>query len=84
MNEKTESNKEDTMGIEGQSLAELMKLHEMYLSNFNFKKENGMLTDENKVSMMQKMDRIFEIIEARSSGKKRSIDDIDNNSNNVS
>ena len=72
------------MGVEEQSLAELMKLHKMYLSNFNFKKENGMLTDENKVSMMQKMDHIFEIIEDRSSGKKRSIDDVDNNSNNVS
>ena len=72
------------MGIEEQSLAELMKLHKMYLANFNFKKENGMLTDENKVSMMQKMDRIFDIIEDRSSGKKRSIDDVDNNSNNVS
>ena len=84
VNEKKNSSKDDMMGIEEQSLAELMKLHEMYLANFNLKKENGMLTDENKVSMMQKMDRIFEIIEDRSSGKKRSIDDVDNNSNNVS
>ena len=84
VNDKKETSKDDMMGIEDQSLAELMQLHEMYLSNFNFKKDNGMLTDDTKVSMMQKMDRIFEIIEARSSGKKRSIDDIDNNSNNVS
>ena len=84
VNEKKDSSKDDMMGIEEQSLADLMKLHEMYLANFTFKKENGMLTDENKVSMMQKMDRIFEIIEDRSSGMKRSIDDVDNNSNNVS
>ena len=84
VNDKKETSKDDMMGIEDQSLAELMQLHEMYLSNFNFKKDNGMLTDDTKVSMMQKMDCIFEIIEARSSGKKRSIDDIDNNSNNVS
>ena len=72
------------MVIEEQSLAELMKLHEMYLENFNFKKENGMMTQAVKVKMMSKMDRIFEIIEERSAGKKRSLNEVDNISNNIS
>ena len=83
VNVKQESSKED-MAIEEQSLAELMKLHEMYLSNFNFKKDNGMMTEDVKVKMMNKMDRILEIIEERSAGKKRSIDEVDNISNKVS
>ena len=83
VNEKKDAVKDDK-SIEGQSLPELMKLHEMYLANFNFKKDNGMMTDEVKIGMMNKMERIFEIIEERSAGKKRTLDDIDNSSNNVS
>ena len=74
----------DNKSIEDQSLSELMKLHEIYLANFNFKKENGMMTDEVKISMMNKMERIFEIIEERSVGKKRTFDNLDNGSNTVS
>ena len=61
-----------------------MKLHEMYLANLILKRDNGMLTEDNKDSMMKRMDCIFEIIEEWSSAKKRSIDGVDNNSNNVS
>ena len=85
VNKKKDRDREkDDKSLENQSLPELMKLHEMYLANFNFKKENGMMTDEVKIGMMNKMERIFEIIEERSAGKKRSIDEVDSSSNNVS
>ena len=81
---ETKDTVKDNKSIEDQSLPELMKRHEIYLANFNFKKENGMMTDEVKISMMNKMERIFEIIEERSVGKKRTFDDLDNSSNTVS
>ena len=83
VNEKKDREKDDKY-LENQSLHELMKLHEMYLANFNFKKENGMMTDEVKIGMMNKMEQIFEVIEERSAGKKRSFDEVDSSSNNVS
>ena len=43
-----------------------------------------MITDEVKIGMMNKMERIFEIIQERSVGKKRTFDDLDNSSNTVS
>ena len=43
-----------------------------------------MMTDEVKVAMMGKMERIFEIIEERSVVKKRSFAVMDSSNNNVS
>ena len=42
------------------------------------------MTAEVKVSMMNNMDHMFEIIEERSTTKKCSIDEADNISNNAS
>ena len=83
VNEKNDTVKED-QAIERQSLPELMKLHEIYLANFNFKKDNGMLIEEGKISIMNKIERIFDTIEERSNSKKRGIDAVGNSKENIS
>ena len=70
--------------IEDQSLDDLMKLYEMYMTNFKFHKENGTLSEEREKSMIEKIDKIFEIIEDRTSNNKRARSNSDNDNNVVS
>ena len=70
--------------LENQSLGDLMELNKMYMSNLTFHKENGTLSKERESSLIEKIDYIFEVIEQRSKGKKRGLDDSLSNNNNVS
>ena len=54
-----------------ESLSDLMKLHDMYMSNLKFHKENGTLTNERESKLMSKIDNIFDIIEEKQSNHKR-------------
>ena len=70
--------------LENQSLAELMELHKMYMTNFSFHKENGTLSPKRQTEMLSQIDYIFSIIESRGNNRKRSHLSMDNSNNTVS
>ena len=69
--------------LENQSLSDLTDLHKMYMTNFAFHKENGTLSEKRKLEMLTQIDYIFSIIESRSSKRKRSNLNMDDNSNST-
>ena len=80
--QKKENDNSDEIPLELQPLGELMKLYDMYMSNFKFHKKNGTMTQSHKEKMMMKIDELFAIIEDRSISKKRARDDSSGTNNN--
>ena len=69
---------------EEESLSDLIKLHDMYMGNLKFHKENGTLTKEREETLISKIDSVFATIEESQNKRKRKITSSDNCNNAVS
>ena len=85
--EKEEANSVSTMSDsfgKEETLNDLMKLHDMYMNNLKFHKENGTLTPKRQAKAIAKIDNIFAIIEEKQNNRKRPRESSDNDSSSVS
>ena len=81
-NKKRPARDVDELLLENRPLTELFALIEQQQKHLKLLKENDMLTDDKKISIMTEIEDIFEMVNSRSNrNKKRSADDSSLNSN---
>ena len=66
------------------ALSDLLKLLETHKSHYNFLKENNLLTEERKKTVLQDIDAAHSSISELQHNKRRRLDNDDNNSNSIS